>query len=74
MRVQLDRFEDEGFAVLLTYPEGKRSFDVPRESLPDGASPGDVLTVRFERDHDESRRMTLENRRLMDELLDRGEA
>lgn len=74
MRVQLDRFEDEGFAVLLTYPEGERSFDMPREALPEGASPGEIFTVRFERDHDESRRMKLENQRLMDELLDRGEA
>ena len=74
MRVQLDRFEDNGFAVLLPYPDGKRSFDVPRESLPRHAAPGDVFTVRFEHDREESRRLVRENRQLMDELLGRGEA
>ena len=74
MRVQLDRFEDNGFAVLLPYPDGKRSFDVPREALPQDAAPGDVFTVRFEHDREESGRLARENRRLMDELLGRGEA
>lgn len=74
MRVQLDRFEDEGYAVLLPYPDGERSFDVPREVLPGDATPGDVFTIRFERDSEESERLSRENRRLMDELLGRGEA
>lgn len=73
MRVQLDRFEDEGFAVLLPYPDGGRGFDVPRKALPRDAVPGDVFTVRFERDVEESGRLERENRRLMDELLGRGE-
>src|SRR5215218_8259168 len=54
MRVQIDRFEDNGWAVLLLYPDGKRSFDVPRELLPAGASPGDVFEVRFEHDRAET--------------------
>ncbi len=74
MRVQLDRFEDNDSAVLLPYPGGKRSFDVPREALPQDAAPGDVFTVRFERDREESGRMDRENRRLTDELLGGGEA
>ena len=69
MRVQIDRFEDNGWAVLLLYPDGKRSFDVPRELLPAGASPGDVFEVRFEHDRAETERLAEENRRLMDELL-----
>lgn len=73
MRVQLDRFEDNDFAVLLPYPGGKRSFDIPREALPPDAAPGDVFTVRFEHDREESERLADENRRLMDELLGRGE-
>ena len=72
MQVQLDRFEDEGYAVLLVYPEGKRSFDVPRQALPQDAVPGDVFTIHFEHDREESSRMKRENRRLMDELLGRG--
>jgi DUF3006 family protein len=69
MRVQIDRFEDNGWAVLLLYPDGRRSFDAPRELLPAGASPGDVFEVRFEHDRAETQRLADENRRLMDELL-----
>jgi hypothetical protein len=73
MRVQIDRFEDNGWAVLLLYPEGKRSFDAPREVLPDDASPGDVFEMRFEHDREESERLAEENRRLMNELLGKEE-
>jgi hypothetical protein len=73
VRVQIDRFEDNGWAVLLLYPGGKRSFDAPRELLPEGASPGDVFEVRFTHDPVETWRLAEENRRLMDELLGGGE-
>ena len=69
MRVQIDRFEDNGWAVLLPYPEGRRSFDVPREFLPEDVSAGDVFDVRFEFDRDETLLIAEENRRLLDELL-----
>ncbi|MGH3146308.1 MAG: DUF3006 domain-containing protein [Rubrobacter sp.] len=69
MRVQIDRFEDNGWAVLLTYPDGNRSFDIPREVLPDGTTAGDVLEVRFEYDREETECIAAENRRLLDELL-----
>ena len=69
VRVQIDRFEDDGWAVLLLYPDGRRSFDAPRELLPAGATPGDVYEVRFEHDRPETERLAQENRRLMDELL-----
>jgi hypothetical protein len=72
VRVQIDRFEDNGWAVLLLYPGGKRSFDAPRELLPEGASPGDVFEVRFEHDPEETWRLADENRRLLDELLGEG--
>jgi len=70
VRVQIDRFEDNGWAVLLLYPDGERSFDAPRELLPEGASPGDVFEVRFEHDRAETERLVAENRRLLDELLE----
>ena len=69
MRVQIDRFEDDCWAVLLLYPDGERSFDAPRELLPEGTSPGDVFEVRFEHDRAETERLVAENRRLLDELL-----
>ena len=71
MRVQIDRFEDNGMAVLLSYPEGQRSFDVPRELLPQEAKPGDVFEVSFVHDRRETERMADDNKRLMDELLGR---
>jgi hypothetical protein len=50
----MDRFKDNCWAVLLLYPDGRRTFEAPRELLPAGASPGDVFEVRFE--HDRGRR------------------
>lgn len=73
MRVQLDRFEDNGWAVLLIFPDGKRGFDAPREMLPDGAAPGDVLDVTCEPVPEETERLADENRRLLDSLVDRDE-
>lgn len=73
MRVQIDRFEDNGWAVLLLYPDGKRSFDAPREMLPEEVREGDVFEVRFESVPEESERLAEENRSLLDELLKRDE-
>ena len=72
MRVQIDRFEDNGWAVLFLYPDG-RSFDVPRELLPEEVTAGDIFEVRFEYDREETLRIAEENRRLLDDLLG-GEA
>ena len=73
MRVQVDRFEDNEMAVLLLYPQGRRSFDVPRELLPPEAKPGDVFEVDFVHDRQETERMAAENKRLINELLGRDE-
>ena len=73
MRVQLDRFENAGWAVMMPYPAGDKTFDVPREALPPESAPGEVFTVRFEPDREETRRLAEENRHLMNELLERGE-
>lgn len=74
MRVQIDRFEDNGWAVLLVYPDGQRSFDLPCELLPEGASVGDVFEVRLDHDRAETERLAAENRRLLDELLGQDDA
>jgi hypothetical protein len=71
MRVQLDRLEDNGMAVLLLFPHGRESFDVPRELLPEDARAGDVFEVSSARDRRETERMAAENERLLDELLGR---
>jgi hypothetical protein len=61
MRVQLNTFEDNGMAVLLLYPHGKESFDVP----------GDVFEVGVARDWRETGQMAAENESLLNELLGR---
>ena len=68
MRVQIDRFEDGGWVVVLPYPDGRNGFDVPRDFFPDDASVGDVFEVRVERDRRETARLAEENRRLLDGL------
>lgn len=73
MRFQVDRFEDNGWAVLIAYPSGRRTFDVPREALPPEAAPGDVYDLSFELDQEETDKLARENKRLMDELLDRDQ-
>jgi hypothetical protein len=72
MRVQIDRFEDNGWVVLVPYPDGRRGFDVPRELLPEEVSAGDVFEVCFEFDEGETLRIAEENRRLLDDLLGGG--
>ena len=69
MRVQIDGFEDNGWAVLLLDPDGLRSVEASRELLPEGAAPGGVFEARFERDLAKMERLARENCRLMDELL-----
>jgi hypothetical protein len=71
MRVQLDTFEDNGMAVLLLYPYGKESFDVPRELLPEDARAGDVFEVGVARDWRGTGQMAAENESLLNELLGR---
>lgn len=73
MRVQIDRFEDGGWAVLVLCHDARRIFDVPQELLPDGVSAGDVFEVRFEPDAEETERLAEENRRLLGGLVRREE-
>ena len=72
--MQLDRFEDNGMAVLLLYSEGRQSFDVPRELLPEDTRAGEVFEARFVRDREETERIAAENKRLLDDLLGREDA
>ncbi len=70
--MQIDRFEDNGWVVALPYPDGGRSFDVPREFFPGDVSVGDVFDVRFEHDRGETERVAEKNRRLLDRLAGGG--
>jgi Protein of unknown function (DUF3006) len=57
--------------VLLLYPHGRESFDMPRELLPEDARAGEDFEVSFTCDRRETERMGAENERLLDELLER---
>jgi hypothetical protein len=71
MRVQQDSFADNEVTLLLPYPEGRQSLDVPRELLPEYARAGDGFEASFAHDRRETRRMAAENRRLLGNLLGR---
>lgn len=72
MRLQIDRFEDSGWVVVMPYPDGRKGFDAPRALFPEGASVGDVFEMRLEYDLDETERLAEENRRLLDGLTGGG--
>ena len=69
--MQLNRFEDNGMVVLLLNPEGRQSLDMLQELLREDARAGDALEVRFARDREETKRIAAENKRLLDDLLER---
>ena len=72
--MQLDRFEDNGMAVLLLYPERRGSFDAPGGLLSEDTRAGDVFEASFVRDREETERIAAENKRLLDDLLGREDA
>ena len=63
MHVQIARFEDNGWAVLLPYPDDGRSFKVPRELLQEAVPAKDVCEACFEHDRGETERIVREDRR-----------
>ncbi len=72
MRVQIDRFENGKWAVVLPYPDGGQTFDVPREVFPENAAEGDVFALLSEFDREETEKMADGNRRLLDGLTGGG--
>ena len=60
MQVRTNSFEDDGMVVFVGYSAGRRAFDALRGLLTRGGG-------------DEMERTSLENRRLMEELLGCGE-
>ena len=71
MRLQVDRVEDSGMAILLLYPEGRQSIGVPRELLPKDARAGEVLEAGFAYAPLASARPLHRHKRLLDDLLGR---
>jgi hypothetical protein len=71
IRLSIDRFEGarNQTAVLLT--DDGTPINVPKALLPRGARPGDVLTLRIERDTEATRRVAEATRRVQDDLKKR---
>jgi hypothetical protein len=63
MHEQIDRFEDNGRAMLLPYPGDGRSFKVPRVMLQEAVSAKVVCEARFEHDRGETEPIVREDRR-----------
>jgi hypothetical protein len=61
----IDRFEGE-LAVLLD-AEG-RILQIPRDLLPKGCKPGEMLTLRFERDREATRHLAQATRKVQKDL------
>ena len=70
--LSFDRYESN-FAVLVT--EDERQVDFPRELLPKGAKPGDVLSFSIDVDFEATDTLKKETRALQDKLrkTDTGE-
>lgn len=72
LSLSFDRYEGR-FAVLLT--EDGRQVDFPKELLPKGANPGDVLSCNLEVDREATDSLKNDTRALQDKLrkTDTGE-
>ncbi|WP_165073404.1 DUF3006 domain-containing protein [Paludisphaera rhizosphaerae] len=65
VQLSVDRFEGD-LAVLAT--EDGASIDVPRAWLPEGAKPGDVLTLSLQRDDAATAKLAADTKKVQDEL------
>ncbi|AOY76720.1 DUF3006 domain-containing protein [Clostridium formicaceticum] len=63
MKVTIDRFEGEYAVVEL---ENRRTIDMPKSLVPEGAKEGDVLEIRIDREETDSRKKRIEE--LMEDL------
>jgi len=66
--LSVDRFEGRDQSIAVLVAEDGRSIDVPRDFLPPGTKPGDVLSASFERDDEATTRLAEETRKIQDEL------
>jgi hypothetical protein len=68
MQLSIDRYEGEKseFAVLVT--EDGRQINFPRDLLPKGAKPGELLSLTLERDVAGTRKMKAETKQVQDEM------
>ena len=68
IRLAIDRFEGEKKSIAVLISDDGTPINFPKRLLPRGSRDGDVLTFVIERDVTTTRKVTLETRKLQDEL------
>ena len=68
IRLAIDRFEGEKKSIAVLLSDDGTHINFPKRLLPRGSRAGDVLTFVIERDVTTTRKVTLETRKLQDEL------
>ena len=68
IRLAIDRFEGEKKSIAVLISDDGTPINFPKRLLPRGSRAGDVLTFVIERDVTTTRKVTLETRKLQDEL------
>jgi hypothetical protein len=67
-RLSLDRFEGKGKQIAVLVTDEGETLNLPKSILPAGAKPGDVLTLKLERDAAASTRVAEETHQVQDKL------
>lgn len=67
-RFSIDRFEGERKQVAVLLADDGTQVNFPRNLLPKGSKPGDVLSLTIERDVEVTRRVAKQTRAVQDDL------
>ncbi len=70
-RLSFDRFEGKNKQIAVLVSDDGETLNLPKSMLPEGASPGDVLTFTLERDTLATRQVAEQTREVRDKLAER---
>jgi hypothetical protein len=71
IRLSIDRFEGDRKQIAVLLTDDGTPINFPKALLPKGARPGDVLTLRIERDTEATKRVAEATKRVQDQLKKR---
>jgi hypothetical protein len=71
IRLSIDRFEGDRKQIAVLLTDDGTPINFPKALLPRGARPGDILTLRIERDTEATKRVADATRRVQDDLKKR---
>lgn len=72
LSLSIDRFEGEGKSIaVLISDEGEITLNVPKELLPKGSKPGDVIRLSLEKDQTATETVAQATRKVQDSLRSR---